>query len=202
MFEWVLDVIASAGYLGLFALMFLENLFPPIPSEVIMPLAGFLCARGEMNPVAAVLVGTAGSVVGALPWYWLGRGFGKDRVMWLSERYGLILTVEPREVETAYEWFQRRGWWAVLFGRLVPAVRTLISVPAGFARMPMLPFLAFTTLGSLVWTTLLLGAGYVLEDQYSRVEAYIDPVSKAVVIGVIGIYLYRVVRSLLARRSR
>lgn len=202
MFEWVLDVIASAGYLGLFALMFLENLFPPIPSEVIMPLAGFLCARGEMNPVAAVLVGTAGSVVGALPWYALGRGFGKDRVMWLSERYGLILTVEPREVETAYEWFQRRGWWAVLFGRLVPAVRTLISVPAGFARMPVLPFLAFTTLGSLVWTALLLGAGYVLEDQYSRVEAYIDPVSKAVVIGVVGIYLYRVVRGLLARRSR
>ncbi len=201
MFDWVLNVINGAGYLGLFALMFLENLFPPIPSEVIMPLAGFLCARGDMDPVIAVLTGTAGSVVGALPWYALGRLYGKDRLLRMSERYGFWLTVEPHDVETAHHWFERKGWRAVLFGRLVPAVRTLISVPAGLARMPMLPFLAFTTLGSLVWTSLLLGAGYVLEDQYARVEAYVDPVSKAVIFGIIGIYLFRVGRRLLANKG-
>ena len=201
MFEWILGVIAAAGYLGLFALMFLENLFPPIPSELIMPLAGFLCARGEMDPVAAVAVGTAGSVVGALPWYWAGRVFGKERMLRLSARFGFWLTVEPKDVEVADEWFRRRGWTAVLFGRLVPAVRTLISVPAGLMRMAMAPFLALTTLGSLVWTSLLLGGGYILEDQYQRVEGWIDPVSKAVVIGIVGIYLFRIARRLLAARG-
>lgn len=201
MFDWVLDVIAMAGYAGLFALMFLENLFPPIPSEVIMPLAGFLCARGDMDPVLAVATGTAGSIVGALPWYAVGRVYGKDRLLKLSERFGFWMTVEPNDIETAHYWFRTKGWRAVLFGRLVPAVRTLISVPAGLARMPMLPFLAFTTLGSLIWTSLLLGAGYVLEDQYARVEKWVDPVSKAVIVGIVGIYLFRVARRLLVRRG-
>lgn len=199
MFDWVLDVIDGAGYAGLFALMFLENLFPPIPSEVIMPLAGFLCAQGRMDPIIAVMVGTAGSVVGALPWYAVGRFFGKDRLIWMSERFGFIMTVEPKDIEMADTWFRTRGWTAVLFGRLVPAVRTLISVPAGLARMPMLPFLAFTTVGSLVWTAVLLGAGYVLENQYTRVEAYVDPVSKLVVLAVVGIYLTRIAIRLFAK---
>ncbi|MFM2043624.1 MAG: hypothetical protein RLY86_2200 [Pseudomonadota bacterium] len=201
MFDWILSVIQEAGYLGLLALMFLENLFPPIPSELIMPLAGFLAARGEMNPVLVVLVGTAGSVLGALPWYWVGRGIGRERVLWLIDRFGFWLTLSREEVERADDWFQRRGWTAVLLGRLVPAVRTLISVPAGLARMGMPLFLILTTLGSLVWSTALVAAGYLLESQYRVVESFINPVSKGIVILIVGIYVYRVARGLLARRQ-
>ncbi|MFC7335343.1 DedA family protein [Rhodocista pekingensis] len=192
MFDWILDVITSAGYLGLMALMFLENLFPPIPSELIMPLAGFLAARGEMDPVLVVLTGTLGSVLGALPWYWVGRRFGRDRLDRLVERHGVWLTMEPCDVARAHDWFRRRGWRAVLFGRLVPAVRTLISVPAGLARMRLLPFLALTTAGSLAWVTVLTGAGYLLQDQYQRVEAVVNPVSTAVIAGILLLYVWRV----------
>lgn len=192
MFDWILEVIASAGYLGLLALMFLENLFPPIPSELIMPLAGFLAARGEMDPLLVVLTGTAGSVLGALPWYWVGRRFGRDRLTRLAERHGVWLTLEPEEVDRAYDWFRRRGWRAVLFGRLVPGVRTLISVPAGLARMRLLPFLALTTAGSLAWITLLTAAGYLLQDQYHRVESVIDPASTAVFASILLFYAWRV----------
>lgn len=191
MFEWVLQVVGQAGYLGLALLMFLENLFPPIPSELIMPLGGFLAARGEMNPVLVVLAGTAGSVAGALPWYWLGWKVGKTRLMRWADRYGAIMTIDPPEVERAYDWFRRRGWTAVLLGRLVPAVRTLISVPAGLACMPMAAFLGLTTLGSVVWCSVLVAGGYLLESQYERVEAYVDPVSKAVVFGIVALYLWR-----------
>jgi membrane protein DedA with SNARE-associated domain len=202
MFDWILGTIGSAGYLGVFGLMFLENLFPPIPSELIMPLAGFLAARGEMDPVAVILVGTLGSVVGALPWYWLGRAFGYDRVLRMSERLGFWFTVEPADVRNAHDWFRRKGWTAVLFGRLVPAIRTLISVPAGLARMSMAPFLALTFLGSLVWTTLLAASGYILEDQYARVEAFLDPGTKIVLAVVVGVYLWRVGTRLIRARAR
>jgi membrane protein DedA with SNARE-associated domain len=202
MFDWILEIVAAAGYAGIFFLMLLENLFPPIPSELIMPLAGFLCARGTLDPTLAILAGTAGSVVGALPWYALGRAYGLPRLLILAERFGFWLTVEPADVEHANDWFQRRGWRAVLFGRMVPAVRTLISVPAGLARMPMLPFLAYTTVGSLIWTGLLTGAGYLLEGNYQRVEAYVDPFSKLVLLSIVGLYLFRIVRNLLrARRA-
>jgi membrane protein DedA with SNARE-associated domain len=202
MFDWILGIISSLGYFGVFGLMFLENLFPPIPSELIMPLAGFLAARGEMNPVAVVLVGTLGSVVGALPWYWLGRRFGYDRMRRLSERHGFWLTVEPDDLAKARDWFERHGWTAVLFGRLVPAVRTVISVPAGIAGMHLVPFLGLTFLGSVVWTAILAGAGYLLQDQYSRVEAFLDPGTKIVVGGIVAIYLWRIVSRLVRGRGQ
>lgn len=191
MFESMLNLVDQMGYWGLLALMFLENLFPPIPSEVIMPLGGFLAAQGKMNPVIVVLVGTAGSVLGALPWYYIGKLFGHDRLIALSARFGFIMTMDPPDVEAAFAWFNRHGYKAVLFGRLLPAIRTLISVPAGLARMNMPGFLALTALGSLVWCSVLTAAGYLLESQYEQVEAYVDPVSKLVVYGAIAIYLGR-----------
>lgn len=194
MFEWALGIVEQMGYWGLLALMFLENLFPPIPSEAIMPLGGFLAAQGKMDPILVVLFGTAGSVLGALPWYALGRAVGHDRLIELSRRFGFIMTMDPPDVEQAFSWFERHGRKAVLFGRLIPAIRTLISVPAGLARMSLPLFLVLTTVGSLVWTTVLAGAGYLLESQYELVEQYVDPLSKVVVVIVVGVYLWRLGR--------
>lgn len=199
MFDWILGVIQQAGYLGLFALMVLENLFPPIPSELVMPLAGFLAARGDLDPVLVVLVGTAGSVLGALPWYWVGYRVGAPRLLRFVTRHGHWLTLSCDEVDRANEWFRRRGWTAVLMGRMVPGVRTLISVPAGIARMGMPLFLALTAAGSLAWTAVLVAAGYLLENQYRLVEGYIDPISTAIVVGLLAVYLYRVTRGVLRR---
>lgn len=193
MFDWIVDVLAQAGYLGVALLMLAENLFPPIPSELIMPLAGFVAARGDMSLVGVIAAGTLGSVLGALPWYWAGRKFGPERLKRLAGRHGRWLTVSPGEVDRARKWFDRRGRVGVLLGRLVPAVRTLISVPAGLAAMPMLPFLIYSTIGTLAWTTLLAVAGYWLQDRYEQVSAYLDPVSKGIVGLIVLTYLYRVV---------
>lgn len=193
MFEMIVDFVTQGGYIGVFLLMALENIFPPIPSELIMPLAGFSAARGEMNVTLVVIAGTAGSIIGALPWYYAGRIVGKERLERLAARHGRWMTVTPADVDSALHTFQRHGHSAVFFGRLVPAIRTLISVPAGIARMPMSAFLAYSTAGSLIWTALLTAAGYLLEAKYATVADYIDPVSKMVVGLVVAIYLYRLV---------
>lgn len=192
MFEWLLHIVDSAGYAGVFFLMVLENLFPPIPSEVIVPLAGYSAALGKFNVVILILVATFGAVVGALPWYYLGRIFGLGRVKKLAERYGRIVTMTPADVDEAHHVFKRYHASAVLFGRLIPTVRTLISVPAGMARMPLGPFLFFTTLGSAAWNTLLVGLGYLLKENYGLVADVINPISTFVLIAIVVLYLYRV----------
>lgn len=194
MFDSITDIVSQGGYLGIFLLMLAENVFPPIPSELIMPLAGFVAARGELDIVLVILSGTAGSVVGALPWYYAGALFGKDRLKWMASRMGRVMTVSPADIDTASGWFERHEGMAVFFGRLIPAIRTLISVPAGIVRMPMLPFLAYSTIGSLIWTTLLAVTGFLLESQYELVEEYVDPLSKGVVLAVVAVYVYRFVR--------
>ena len=193
MFDWIVSFMEGAGPFGVALLMFIENVFPPIPSELVMPLAGFSAARGETSLVAAILAGTVGSVAGAYLWYWLGARFGEARLKRLAARHGRWLTVTPGEIERAEAWFRRHGRMAVLIGRLVPAVRTLISVPAGVSGMPLAPFLLYSTLGTVIWTSLLAGAGYMLEGQYERVAAWLNPVSNVVVVGLVGWYLYRVV---------
>lgn len=192
MFEWILSVIEGGGYLGIFFLMILENIFPPIPSEVIIPLIGFSAASGQFNVVLAIFVATAGAVVGALPWYFLGRWFGLERVKRLSEKYGRLMTMSSTDVETAHGWFKKYDGAAVFFGRLIPTVRTLISVPAGIARMPLAPFLIYSALGSALWTGALVSLGYVLKSEYAIVADYLDPVSSGVIILILGSYLYRI----------
>ncbi|GGI17964.1 MAG: DedA family protein [Oxalicibacterium faecigallinarum] len=195
MFNELVDMAAEAGYLGIFLLMLAENIFPPIPSELIMPLGGFAAARGDMSMLGVILAGTAGSIAGALPWYYAGRYFGTERLKRMAAtRFGRVMTLSPADIDNASQWFMRYGYFAVFFGRLIPAIRTLISVPAGIVRMPMLPFLFYSTVGSLIWTAFLAFAGYVLESQYELLEGYIDPVSKAVLLIIIGVYVYRFVR--------
>ena len=194
MFHSIVDIVSQGGYLGIFLLMLAENVFPPIPSELIMPLAGFVAARGELNIFIVILVGTAGSVVGALPWYYAGVLFGKERLKRLAAKHGRWLTVSPGDIDKASAWFERHDAAAVFFGRLIPAIRTLISVPAGGVKMPMLPFLLYSTVGSLIWSSFLALTGYLLQSQYEVVQHYVDPVSKAVVYTVIAVYIYRFIR--------
>ena len=192
MFDWILGVIEAWGYPGVFALMLLENVFPPIPSEVIMPLAGYLVGTGTLALGPTVLAGTLGSVLGTSLWYVLGLRIGTTLLKRWAARWGRLMTVSPADIDAAQDWFDRRGGAAVLVGRMIPAVRTLISVPAGMARMGLGRFLAFTVLGSLLWTLALTTAGLLLQANYARVADFIDPLSKLVVAVVIGIYLYRV----------
>lgn len=194
MFETIVDIVSHGSYLGIFLLMFVENLFPPIPSELIMPLAGFAAARGELNLALTVIVGTLGSITGALPWYCAGAVLGQTRLKRLASRHGRWLTVSADDIDHAGLWFQRHGGGAVFFGRLIPAVRTLISVPAGIMKMPLLPFLLYSTAGSLIWTGMLAVAGFLLEKQYAAVADYMGLASKAVIAFIVAGYVYRLLR--------
>lgn len=192
MFYWVTGMIDQTGYVGIAVLMFLENVFPPIPSELIMPLAGFTAARGDLALVPVVLAGSVGSLAGALLWYYIGKWLGDERLMRWAAHHGRWLTVTPRQVERAIRWFDRHGTKAVLIGRLIPAVRTLISVPAGIADMPLPRFLLFSALGTVAWTALLAVAGFWLKDGYTAVSAYVNPVSNLILAAMVLFYLYRV----------
>ena len=194
MFDWITGFLDSGGAWAIAALMLLENVFPPIPSELIMPLAGFNAARGGTPLWLAVLAGGLGSLAGAYLWYLVGRAFGAHRLRRLIARHGRWLTLTLSEFEVAEGWFQRHGRKIVFLGRFVPTVRTLISIPAGIERMPQGQFLLFTALGSFIWSGGLALAGYLLEDQYERVEHWINPVSTAVVVGIIALYVWRVIR--------
>jgi membrane protein DedA with SNARE-associated domain/uncharacterized membrane protein YkvA (DUF1232 family) len=191
-FDWVTATVSQSGYPGIILMMLAENIFPPIPSELIMPLAGFVAARGELNPVLVVLAGTLGSVLGALPWYYAGRWLGERRVCAFAARHGRWLTLSEQEVGQAIRWFERHGRLAVLLGRLVPTVRTLISLPAGIARMPLLPFLAYSSIGTLAWTTALTALGYLLEAGYQRITGYVDLIAKGIIALIVLTYVWRV----------
>lgn len=181
------------GPFGIGLLMFLENVFPPIPSELIMPLAGYLATRGDVNILVVIGAGTIGSLLGTLPWYYLGRRLGHDGVRRLAENHGRWLTMSPSDVDAASDRFKRHGNWSVMLGRLIPTVRTLISIPAGVANMPLGQFLVFSSVGTLLWTAALAMAGYLLGQAYSTIQDYVDPVSTAVLVILIGYYIYRVV---------
>jgi membrane protein DedA with SNARE-associated domain/uncharacterized membrane protein YkvA (DUF1232 family) len=191
-FDWITNTVSEGGYPGIVLMMLAENVFPPIPSELIMPLAGFAAAKGELNPVLVVLAGALGSVLGALPWYYAGLWLGEARVCAFAARHGRWLTLDEKEVGQAIRWFERHGRMAVLIGRLVPTVRTLSSRPAGIARMPLVPFLLYSSIGTLAWTTALTASGYLLEAGYQRVAGYLDLVSKAIIGLIVVIYLWRV----------
>jgi membrane protein DedA with SNARE-associated domain len=184
MTEWITNTIQSLGYFGIGLLMFVENLFPPIPSELIMPLAGFTAAQGNMGLVPAIAAGVIGTVLGALPWFYLGHFLGEDRIKRWITRHGTWLGISTKEINKSQQWFYRHGNKAVFFGRFIPGVRTLISLPAGFSDMPMPQFLVYSTLGALGWTMLLTFAGYLLGQNYTLVEEYLAPISK-LVLGVL-----------------
>ena len=185
MVEWITNTMNALGYLGIGFLMFMENLFPPIPSELIMPLAGFTVSQGKMNFQYAVLAGVIGTLLGALPWYYAGKLWGEERLRSLCDRYGRWLGLSGQDIDLANRWFNRHGGKAVLLCRLVPGVRTLISLPAGLNAMPIGAFLFYSAVGTTLWVGLLTYAGLKLGDHYDLVEQYLGPVSKLVLGGLL-----------------
>tara|TARA_Y100001968_G_C19452986_1_gene770072 strand:- start:5915 stop:6568 length:654 start_codon:yes stop_codon:yes gene_type:complete len=177
------------GYLTILLAMFLENLIPPIPSELIMPLGGFYVHQGQLSFVPVVLSGLLGTVLGAFPWYGLGRLVNEQKLERWLKRYGKWIGIRPEELSRSREWFSRYGTALVFWGRLVPGIRTLISVPAGIELMPLIPFLIWTSAGSLIWTVLLTVAGMALGESYANVELWINPVSSLVKILLIFAFL-------------
>jgi membrane protein DedA with SNARE-associated domain len=185
--EWITNTMNSLGYLGIGLLMFLENLFPPIPSELIMPLAGYTATfpNTQIQVIPAIAAGVIGTILGAIPWYYAGLILGQQRLQLLAGRYGKWIGISGEDIEKSVNWFQKHGTKAVLFGRLVPGIRTLISIPAGISKMPVVPFFLYSTIGTIVWVTLLTYAGYFLGKNYKLVEDYIDVITKVVVFGVL-----------------
>jgi len=166
---WIAGVIDSLGAPGVGLLVALENLIPPVPSELVLTMAGYLSGEGSMSLPLVILAATAGSVVGALVLYWLGHALGEDRLKRWLDRLPLV---DTDDLEKADRWFERHADLAVLLGRCVPVVRSLISIPAGANHMPLGRFVAFTTLGSGVWNSLFVGAGFALGTRWQQVDEY------------------------------
>jgi membrane protein DedA with SNARE-associated domain len=201
--EWILNIMNSLDYGGIALLMFAENLFPPIPSELIMPLAGFTVAQGKMNFTLAVLAGVIGTILGAFPWYYAGKLLGEERLKSLADKYGKWITVSSQDIDKTTRWFNRYGNKAVLLGRLVPGIRTLISLPAGLSNMPLAPFVIYSTLGTTAWVMLLTFLGFMLGEKYELVDEYLGPVSKIVLVFLIVAFIaWVVIKQQKAKRRR
>ena len=186
MTDWVTDVIDALGPAGVAFLVALENLFPPIPSEVVLPLAGFVAGRGDANVVVMVVAATIGSLIGALALYAIAALIGPDRFRVFVLRFGKYFAVQPHEIDRAESWFDHHANRAVLICRCVPLIRSLVSIPAGFRRMPLAPFVVYTLIGSLVWNVLLVGAGYILGDRWEQVEDYVGIMQLLVIVTIVG----------------
>jgi membrane protein DedA with SNARE-associated domain len=201
MFDFITNLIDTMGAFGVGIVMFLENVFPPIPSELVMPLAGFNAAQGSVSLLAVIVWGTIGTVLGAWLWYEVGRRLGRARLQRFIGKYGIWLTLSQDDVQNAIEWFDRHDKGATFFGRMIPGVRTMISVPAGLAEMSLPRFMLYTTAGSALWNLALIAAGYLLQSQYDRVVDYLNPVTNLILAAIAVTYLYRVARQLMQRRK-
>lgn len=190
--DWVSEVITALGYAGVAFLVALENVFPPIPSEVVLPLAGFVAGRGDANLVGMVGAATLGSVIGAWVLYGISAWIGPVRVRRFVVGYGRWVGVREADLDRAEAWFDRRAPAAVLLGRCVPLVRSVVSVPAGFRRMAPVPFTLFTAAGSAVWNMALIGAGAMLGQRWERVGDVVGLLQGAVIIAVVAAVLWLV----------
>ncbi len=190
--SFIADVIARGGVAGVAGLTLIETFFPPIPSEVVMPLAGVAAAKGHMPLWGAILGGVAGSMGGNWAFYWGARRLGTERFEAWIDRHGRWLTLDRETVEKARHWFERAGPWVVGAGRCVPGIRSVVSIPAGLAGMAPLPFLAWSALGTTVWVTALTTAGYRLgKSGLPVIEQLLGPVSWVIVGGAVLLYVYR-----------
>jgi membrane protein DedA with SNARE-associated domain len=201
--DWATDVVERLGYLGVAMLVAIENLFPPIPSEVVLGLAGYTASRGDAWVVGMVVAATVGSVVGAWVLYGLAAAVGPVRLRAVVIRYGAWIGFGETDLDQAEAWFDRRSRSAVLVCRCVPLIRSVISIPAGFRRMPFVTFTVFTLIGSLVWNTILIAAGYLLAEQWEKVLDYTEPFQTLVIVLIGALVVALVVRKVvLTRRER
>ncbi len=193
MHDLIFEAISKAGYFGIFVMMALENIIPPIPSEVILGIAGVLVARGEMSYWPLVLIATAGTTAGNYFWYWIGHVFGYERLGPFMRKHGRWFTVTFEEVEKAARFFHKYGHWVILVMRFSPILRTIVSLPAGLAHMPLFKFLAFTFAGSLIWNAVLVQGGAWLAPLIERYESAASWTIVGSVVLMVVYYVYRVI---------
>jgi membrane protein DedA with SNARE-associated domain len=197
--DWIIEVVRSLRYLGIALLALLENACPPIPSELIMPLAGYMAASGDMSLAGAIAAGSIGSLIGCIGWYLIGRRIGERRLRAWIDRHGHWLTLCQEDIDTAQAKLRKHGSAVVFFGRLIPGIRTWVSVPAGLSGMPPLKFIAYTTAGTVLWTAALTVAGYFLGSRFPAIGKYLGGISTAVFV-LMGVwYVWRVVAQLRRR---
>lgn len=178
--NWVTEIMEQFGYIGIFLMMALENLFPPIPSEVILPFAGFLTTYTGLTVVGVVIVATTGSVIGAIILYGIGMLMDVERMEKVVDRWGHILRLKKGDIHKADAWFNKYGYWTVLFCRMVPLVRSLISIPAGMSKMKFWIFLLFTMIGTVLWNIVLIFIGVVLGESWGDILEFMDLYSAVV----------------------
>lgn len=201
--EWATTVVETLGYLGVGLLIAIENFFPPIPSEVVLGLAGYTASTGEATVVGMIVAATIGSLVGAWVLYGLAAAVGPLRVRAIVIRYGRWIGFGESDLDRAEDWFDRRSRIAVLICRCIPLIRSLISIPAGFRRMPITTFTIFTVIGSLVWNTVLVMAGYLLADQWEKLLDVTEPFQNLVIVAIALVVVAVIVRKVvLLRRER
>ncbi|WP_343519710.1 DedA family protein [Sphingomonas sp.] len=193
MTEFILNLIAWGGYIGIFILMTLENVFPPIPSEVIMGFGGMAVARGDMAMAPLLIWGTLGTTLGNLFWYGVGRWIGIGRLKPFVERHGRWLTLRWEDVEGLDRFFRRHGLWVVFVFRFMPTFRTMISLPAGMAKMGLPRFLLATFTGSAIWNAILAYAGLLLGSRFEQLQDYVGPLAIGFTVVALAYYLWRVV---------
>ena len=185
---------STIAYLTICLAMFLENIIPPIPSEIIMPLGGFFVYQQKLNFYFLVFWGLSGTILGSLPWYYLGRLANEKRLSNFLDKKGKYLGISSDDLTKSKSWFDKYGVSLVFWGRLVPGIRTLISVPAGIELMPLKKFLIWTTFGSLIWVSLLTYAGYLFGENYPIIETYLDQIKFVVKPVIILIFLYFLIK--------
>lgn len=199
--QWIKEFLEQFGAIGVGVLMLVENVFPPIPSEIVMPWAGYSVSQGSNSFAAVVVAGSIGSFAGAMWWYYVARWIGKRRLAgWIAE-HGVWLTISPQDLDRVVDWFDRWGATAVLICRMIPGIRTLISVPAGFAEMPAGRFSLFTAIGTVIWTALLAGTGWWLGENYSKFSGPLGWISTVVVAGLFGWWLVRLIKHRSSRQA-
>lgn len=184
------SLIAGHGYGGVFLAMLIENFLQFIPSEAIMPLAGFFVAQGKLQMAPTIAAGTLGTILGTLPWYWIGRTVNEQRIEHHVERHGAWLGITTGKLRKSRHWFNRHGHQIVFWGRLVPILRTLVSIPAGIELMPLRPFLIWTALGSLLWNIFLTVVGYLLGQNWTAVHAMLRPFTLLAGAGLAGFAIW------------
>jgi len=191
----IASMVTQGGYGGVFVAMLIENILQFIPSEAIMPLAGYLVSQGKLALVPTILAGTLGTILGTFPWYLIGLYANEEKLEALISRHGAWFGVTSAKLKKSRLWFNRYGHLMVFWGRLVPVLRTLVSIPAGMELMPMRSFLLWTSLGSLIWNALLTITGYLLGEHWQVLHTWLKPFTALAVAGLIGFFLYWVFSS-------
>lgn len=190
----IISMVNKFGYLGIILLIAIENIFPPIPSEVILTFGGFATTISNITVIGTIIASTVGSVLGAMALYWIGRFLNEERIDKLAEsKVGKVLGLQKQDIHKAFSWFDSKGKFAVFFGRFIPIVRSLVSIPAGMAKMAMIPFLLLTTVGSLIWNTVLITLGRIAGASWSKIAVYVGGYSDVVLIGFIIVFILGIV---------